>query len=150
MASESKQMSLIITSGCLFPSHPNSTDSHTHIHTPAHPHTHTHTDDWTPPDPAAAQTTLSPATYSQPVANSFRQAWERGCIQAGSALRAARSGRTNRGSGQETGPLPQGLRPLANPLSSKTTPSPCQSLSVPLCSLCTCPGLWSLSIYVPT
>lgn len=78
----------------------------------------TTTDGWTPPNPAAAQTTLSPASYSQPVANSFRQAWERGCIQAGSAPRAARSGRTNRGSGQETGPLPRGLRPLANPLSS--------------------------------
>ncbi|KAK2835599.1 hypothetical protein Q5P01_016083 [Channa striata] len=60
------------------------------IPTHATPHP-TSIDDWTPRDPAAAQTTLSPVTYSQPVANSFRQAWEQGCIQAGSALRAASS-----------------------------------------------------------
>lgn len=80
------------------------------------PPTPTHTNVWTVPNPAAAQTSLSPASYSQPVANSFRQAWERGRIQAGSGPRAARSGRTNRGSGQEIGPLPQGPRPLVNPL----------------------------------
>lgn len=77
-----------------------------------HPSTH----------PSHSSDALSPASHSQPVANSFRQAWERGCIQAGSAPRAARSGRTNRGYGQETAPLPWGLEPHSNPC---TLPPPC-------------------------
>lgn len=83
------------------------------------------------------------------MANSFRQAWERASIQAGSAPRDARSGRTNRGSGQEMAPLPQGPWPPANPPFSQTTPAklPCY-LYAPLCSTCTCAGLFGEFFYI--
>lgn len=52
---------------------------------------------------------LSPASRTERLANSFRQAWDQGCIQAGSAPSAARSGRQTRATARKQPLLPRTL-----------------------------------------
>lgn len=61
------------------------------------------------PSPSLRPDTLSPASRTERLANSFRQAWDQGCIQAGSAPSAARSGRQTRATARKQPLLPRTL-----------------------------------------
>ncbi|KAL1270047.1 hypothetical protein QQF64_032336 [Cirrhinus molitorella] len=58
------------------------------------------------PCPSLCPDALSPASRTERLANSFRQAWDQSCIQAGSAPSAARSGRQTRATARKQPLLP--------------------------------------------
>lgn len=111
-----------------------------------HIHMHTQTDDWTPSNPAAAQTTLSPASYSQPVANSFRQAWERAVSKQDLPPELpGQAGQT----GAQARKRALCLRACGLLLIPSPPHHPIRAslyFSASLCSLHTCPGLWSVYV----
>lgn len=61
------------------------------------------------PHPSLCPDALSPVSRTERLANSFRQAWDQGCIQAGSAPCAARSGRQTRATARKQPLLPRTL-----------------------------------------
>lgn len=61
------------------------------------------------PRPSLCPDALSLASRTERLANSFRQAWDQGCIQAGSAPSAARSGRQTRATARKQPLLPRTL-----------------------------------------